>query len=119
MDPRVTLRNVSEKDPPILLGCHEIWAVDFEDRQIGMLTGSPVSGSQNPPDIPGPWLWHAFAYWGDARPVPAWAKVPLGGAPSKESAAADVLDYHITCKAAAWKPGCWGDARASRAVNRS
>lgn len=118
MDPRLTLRNVSGKDHPSVLGCHEIWMVDFEDREIGKLSGSPVSNFYGTSDNSGQWLWHAVAYWGNDRPVPAWAKVPLGppAFATKEAAASEILNYQVTCRDAGWKPGCWTKDRSSQSA---
>ena len=116
MEPRFTLRNASGKDPPSILGYQEIWVVIFEDKEIGKLSGSPVLDFHGKPDERGTWVWQATAYWGDARPVPAWGNVRLGGPEfvSKESAAAEVLEYHLACRAADWKSGAWEEAIAAR-----
>lgn len=116
MAPRFTLRNASGKDPRSILGYQEIWIVMFEAKEIGKLSGSPVSDFHDKPDERGRWVWHATAYWGDARPVPAWGNVRLGGAgfASKESAAAEVLEYQLACSAAGWKSGAWEQVVAAR-----
>lgn len=118
MEPRYTLRNVSGKDPPSILGFHEIWVVDFEGREIGKLSGSPISDFHQKPDERGRWHWQAVAYWGETRPVPAWGNVRLGGPhfANKEIAALEVLEYHLVCRAAQWRPGAWEEATAARAI---
>ena len=116
MDDRITLRNISGKNPPIVLGCHEIWAVDFEGQEIGKISGSPVCGINQEPDGSGRWNWIPMAYWGEKRPVEAWARVKIGGSTfaTKEGAAERVLDYQLTCRAANWSPDCWKRALLER-----
>ena len=90
----------------------------FEGKEIGKLSGSPISDFHQKPDGQGRWVWQATAFWGEARPVPAWGNVRLGGSgfASKESAAAEVLEYQLACRAAEWKSGAWEEAIAARST---